>query len=858
MTESTTVHTTGLPSLDEALNRILAGDNIVWHVERIEDYQAFVTPYVQAARRDGRRLVYFRFARHAPLLDAAAGVETYVLDPEDGFENFIHRIHQVIGEAGLGAYYVFDCLTDLAVDWYSDAMLGNFFMLTCPYLFELDTIAFFGLLRHRHSRQATAPILDTTQLFLDVFRFQSVLHVRAIKTQFRYTPTIHMLHAWRPDGTFERVTSSAVTAQVLAVGGSPWATTDEQGERAFLRAEEIVSLRGTVWYTPEQEAEVRHQIVRALVTRDPAMVALVEQHLRMEDLLDIRKRLIGSGLIGGKTVGMLVARRILATGWSGADTLLEPHDSFYIGSDVFYTYLVRNKIWRLREKQRDPETFLQDAEEACALIQKGEFPDYIMRQFEDLLDYFGQYPVIVRSSSLLEDNYGNAFAGKYESVFCANQGPREQRLAAFVAAIKTVYASTMSTEALSYRARHGLLDRDEQMALLVMRVSGAMHGRSFYPHLAGVGFSFNPFQWSPTVDPAAGVIRLVYGLGTRAVDRVDDDYTRVVALNAPSRRPESGFEEISRHSQRHVDYIDLDAGRLVTGEFADLMHQATDVPVSVFASVDPHAAGGAESWILTFDRLLAETRFVEDMRQAIQALALAYGHPVDIEFAANFITPSEYRINLLQCRPLKVQGTSEVDVPYEKADEAGALLLACGAVVGMGRVATVDRLVYIIPAVYSTLSDRDRHAVARAIGEVNRACGRRGGTTLLVGPGRWGTSTPSLGVPVRFSEINHITALCELATMHATLTPDISLCTHFFNELVEMNMLYFALFPGREGNQFDSDAVLRGTNHLTDFAPGSEKWAGCIHVFEPEQPLRLLADPRSQRVICCRPAEVGG
>jgi hypothetical protein len=847
-------HTTGLPSLDEALSRILAGDNIVWHVERIEDYQAFVIPYVQAARRDGRQLIYFRFARHAPLLTPADGAATYTLDPADGFETFIHRIHQVIGEAGYDAYYVFDCLSDLAVDWYSDAMLGNFFMLTCPYLFELRTIAYFGLLRHRHSRQATDPILDTTQLFLDVFRYQEALHIRAIKTQFRYTPTIHMLHAWRPDNRFERVTSSAVTAQVLAVGGSPWATTEEPGERAFLRAAEIVTLRGTVWYTPEQEAEVRHQIIRAMITRDPTMMALVEQHLRMEDLLEIRTRRIGSGLIGGKTVGMLVARRILAAGWPQADTLLEPHDSFYIGSDVFYTYLVRNKIWRLREKQRNPETFLQDAEESQARMLAGEFPDYIMRLFEDMLDYFGQYPVIVRSSSLLEDNYGNAFAGKYESVFCANQGPREQRLAAFVAAIKTVYASTMSAEALNYRARHGLLDRDEQMALLVMRVSGAMHGRCFYPHLAGVGFSFNPFQWSPTVDPAAGVIRLVYGLGTRAVDRVDNDYTRVVALNAPTRRPEAGFEEICRHSQRYVDYIDLDQGSLTTGEFSDLLHQATDVPVSVFASQDPQSASHSENWILTFDQLLTETRFVEDMRTAIKVLENAYGHPVDIEFAANFITPADYRINLLQCRPLQVRGVNHAtELPALDQPLADTLLTARGAVVGMGRVVSVDRIIYVVPAVYAALPERDRHAVARAIGELNRACGRRGGTTLLVGPGRWGTSTPSLGVPVKFSEINHIAALCELATMHATLTPDISLGTHFFNELVEMNMIYFAIFPARDGNRFEEATLLGASNKLADYAPACGKWSDCIRVYEPAQPLQLIADPCSQRVVCYAP-----
>ena len=858
MSDHPPVHTTGLPSLDTALSGILAGDNIVWHVETIQDYQAFVTPYMRAAQRDGRRLIYFRFARQAPLLAPDSGIQTMTLDPEEGFESFIHRIHGAITEAGPGAYYLFDCLSDLAVDWYSDAMLGNFFMLTCPYLFDLQTITYFGLLRHRHSRQATEPIIETTQFFLDVFRHQDVLHVRPIKTQFRYTPTIHMLHAWRPDDRFERVTSSAVISQVLAAAGPSWAETGEHGQRAFGRAGEIVASRGAAWHTPTQEADVRHQIVRMMVTRDSAMMALVERHLRLEDLTAIRARLIGSGLIGGKTVGMLVARRILESNWPQAEAALESHDSFYVGSDVFYTYLVRNKIWRHREKQRDLDRFLEGSDEAREQIMTGQFSDYVLRQFEEMLDYFGQYPVIVRSSSLLEDNYGNVFAGKYESVFCANQGPREKRMADFLAAVKTVYASTMSAEALNYRARHGLLDRDEQMALLVMRVSGAMHGRCFYPHLAGVGFSFNPFMWSSKVDPRAGVLRLVYGLGTRAVDRIDDDYTRVVALNAPGRRPDAGFDEICRHSQRRVDYIDLDAGRLVSGEFLDLVAQSTDVPVSIFASLDPQAAplaDGREVWILTFDRLLAETPFVADMRAILESLEAAYGHPVDVEFAVNFVSRQEYRINLLQCRPLKVQGTSGVDVPQVNVPDRDVILSASGAVVGHGRVTAVDRFIMVVPARFAALADRDRYAVARLIGEINRECGRRGGTTLLIGPGRWGTSTPSLGVPVNFSEINHIALLCELEVMHDTLTPDISLGTHFFNELVEMNMLYFALFPKRPGNRLDAGVFDGAPSRLADYTPNGSAWADVVRVIEPPEPVRLVADPRAQTVMCYRMRE---
>ena len=188
----------------------------------------------------------------------------------------------------------------------------------------------------------------------------------------------------------------------------------------------------------------------------------------------------------------------------------------------------------------------------------GTFPEFVRDQFAEMLDYFGQAPIVVRSSSLLEDSFGNAFSGKYESVFCANQGSPQERLEAFLAAVRHIYASAMGREALLYRAQRGLLDRDEQMALLVQRVSGAVYGRLFFPQVAGVGLSFNPYAWSEQIDPKAGVLRLVFGLGTRAVSRSDDDYTRIVALNAPARRPETTSSEVRGYAQWRVDVLDLE------------------------------------------------------------------------------------------------------------------------------------------------------------------------------------------------------------------------------------------------------------------------------------------------------------
>jgi hypothetical protein len=294
----------------------------------------------------------------------------------------------------------------------------------------------------------------------------------------------------------------------------------------------------------------------------------------------------------------------------------------------------------------------------------GRFPKDIEDQFVKMLGYFGQSPIIVRSSSLLEDAYGHAFSGKYESVFCANQGTPQERLDNFLNAIRRVYTSTLNKEGLEYRAHWGLLDRDEQMAILVQRVSGSVYGDQFFPQVAGVGDSFNPYVWSSEIDPAAGMIRLVFGLGTRAVDRVDDDYTRIVALNAPLRRPEAGAEDVRKFSQKVADIIDLAGNSQTSRSFEEIVEKVPDFPIDLFASRDLalerrlQEAGRGEvfSWMLTFDELLSQGSFVKDMKSMLKTLDDAYQHPVDIEFTANFTDIANYKINLVQCRPFQAKG----------------------------------------------------------------------------------------------------------------------------------------------------------------------------------------------------------
>ena len=864
---------TGLPHLDHLFRGVMPGDNFVWQIDTVEDYKPFVDPYVHAAKERRQRLVYFRFADHEPLLDDDTEAIIRQLHPEQGFETFMGEIHDVIDQEGRGTLFLFDCLSQLAPDWKSDRMLGNFFMLTCPYLYDRAAIAYFAIFRNYHSFHAVRPISNTTQILVDVYRRGETIYIQPTKVQHRHSDTMFMLHEWGPDQEFTPVTQSAVITETLQ--DVPWSRSDISSyrwgfwSRTFSEAEAIQEDLDHGFDRHHEAEEYFLRLLRMLISHEGGRVLeLAREHLTLRDLLNIRHRMIGTGLIGGKAVGMLLSRAILEQTDPRWNSLLEPHDSFYIGADVFYTYLVQNGYWWLMQKYRQSGSVDDEIETARRRILTGEFPDYIIDQFSDMLGYFGQSPIIVRSSSLLEDNFGSAFAGKYESVFCANQSSPHKRLEDLLCAIRTVYASTMSEEALRYRSERGLLGKDEQMALLIQRVSGGSYGHLFFPQAAGVGFSFNPYVWNERIDPQAGMIRIVFGVGTRAVDRADDDYTRVVALNAPTIRPESNFQEVRQYAQRKVDVIDLEANQLTSIDFEDAVKHCAEVPLDRFTSRDTALERQLRrdrlpdtfTRVLTFDDLLQNTPFVEDMRDLFKTISDAYKYPVDVEFTLNYIDCERYRINVVQCRPLQVRGGGAV-VDISDIPGGDRVLEARGAVIGKSLSAKMDWIIYVVPEAYSQMGVSDHYEVARIVGEVAHADSVQPGRIMLVGPGRWGTTTPSLGVPVRFGDICPVSVLCELVMMRENLIPDVSLGTHFFNEMVENDMLYLALFPKHDNNVWKREFFeVDMPNRLLDVCPGAEGWEHAIRVIDcrdlaPNEHLWLHANTLQQQVVCAKQSD---
>jgi len=840
---------TGLKGFDQVIDYLRFGDNVVWQVDTLSGYKMMVSYFAENAKKENMSLIYIRFAKHEPVLDAGNGIKIYHINASKGFEGFTLEIHNIIREEGKGALYVFDCLTDLLEYWNSDLMIGNFFKATCPYLYELDTVAYFALKRNNHTYSTIAGIRETTQLLLDLYQVNDKTYIHPLKVWQRYSPTMFFPHLIQGQEAVCITASSDVSELFYSINRGEirldyWNT-------IFNEAKKMLGL------PYEQQEPVKKRLMYMLIGSDSRMFELCDRYFTLKDILDIVSREIGTGFIGGKSVGMLLARKILEIeGGSRFAPFMEPHDSFYIGSDVFYTYIVQNGWWKLRARQKTPEGYFTCAAELKEKLLQGSFPQDIREQFIHMLEYFGQSPIIVRSSSLLEDNFGNAFAGKYESVFCVNQGTPQERYEAFEQAVRIVYASTMNEDALAYRLNRGLAQHDEQMAILVQRVSGDRYGDYFFPHLAGVGNSTNLYVWDESIDMSAGMLRLVFGLGTRAVDRTDGDYVKVVCLNNPLRIPPMNHDDLRKFSQHRADLLSFTENALVSKDLEEVLSIPLKADKELFASPDLAARARMRElgytnrktpYIMDFNNLFKSTAFAEIMKDMLALLSKAYDYPVDIEFTANFNKENGFKINLLQCRPLQTKGLGKTVKILEIKDVKDCFFFCKGGFMGGSVRLPIDYVIYVNVNAYLKLGERDKYEVARQIGLINREM--KGRNAMLIGPGRWGSTTPSLGIPVHFSELCNMKVLCEYSSRKEGFMPELSYGSHFFQDIVESEIFYAAIFDGYKDVIFNPDRILREENMISSFLPDGERFRDVIHVAHTKG-MEIYSDIVTQRVLC--------
>lgn len=589
--------------------------------------------------------------------------------------------------------------------------------------------------------------------------------------------------------------------------------------------------KGEVYISQEEAEGIRVALISRFVSNQLPFISLSKNYITIRDTDAILQRTLFSrrrpGKLGGKAAGMILAHKILLPTLEKPDAeladVVRVPDTWYLNSGVFSEFLDRNNLYVFHSfKYKDRESIEKDFLRIEEQFKFATFAPEVVDDFRKILAEIGEHPIIIRSSSMLEDNFGLAFSGKYQSIFLTNQGDLEARLSAFLGGLKRVFASTFGPDPILYRRDHGLLDYDERMAMVVQKVVGRRFGDYYFPFAAGVMFSRNVYAWNPKIRKEAGLVRLVFGLGTRAVDRVGSDYPRMVPLSHPQLRPEVTADQIKKYSQRQVDVLNLRTGALETVDFRTLVAQVTHPDLFHAVSVQQHdhlapplfktQSLEGQELCLTFDNLLAKTEFATIARKALSRIEAAYGRPVDVEFAWD-----GQQLYLLQCRSLSMR-KELATVPIPKDIPPERTLFTTQSGFSSSLVPDLEYVVYVNPRAYDQLPSMEaKLRIAAAVNLLNRQLGEQ--RYALMGPGRWGSNDINLGVRVTYSHINRTKLLVEIAFAKDGYTPEVSYGTHFFQDLVEADITVVPLFPDDPGVHFNERFVVSAPNLLASLVP---------------------------------------
>ncbi|MEJ6950792.1 PEP/pyruvate-binding domain-containing protein [Natronospora cellulosivora (SeqCode)] len=586
-------------------------------------------------------------------------------------------------------------------------------------------------------------------------------------------------------------------------------------------------------------------LIRTFLSEDLDFTTKVRQHIDINDFYKLVDKLIypkeSHGKIGGKGTGLFVAQKILEKASKEIPELasIKVPKTWHITTDELKEFLHYNNLDELNiQKYKELFEIRNDYPNIIQIMKNSQFPEDIVKSLAMALDDFGENPLIVRSSSILEDQMGSAFSGKYKSLFLANQGSKKERLNALMDAIVEVYASMYSPDSIQYRAKRGLLDFQEEMGIMIQEVVGTRVGDYFFPLFAGVAFSNNEFRWSPRLKREDGLIRMVMGLGTRAVDRVGDDFPHLLSPGQANIEVNTVPEEIYKYSPKKLDLINLAKNTFETIEIKSfLKEKGSSIPnieklLSIYKDDYLERANPfnidyeQDTLVVTFNSLLKETSFIKKMNAILETLSKKLGTAVDIEFASD-----GEDLYLLQCRPQSFS-LENAPPPIPKDIEERDIIFSANKYISNGIIRDISYIVYVDPEEYSMLKEYDELMdVAKAVGILNSLLPKQ--KFILMGPGRWGSRGDiKMGVQVSYADINNTAALIEIAKKKSNYIPELSFGTHFFLDLVEANIRYLPLYPDDDEIVFNERFLKSSKNVLTQLLPDFEHLEEVLYVID--------------------------
>ena len=586
-------------------------------------------------------------------------------------------------------------------------------------------------------------------------------------------------------------------------------------------------------------------LIRRFFSDQLEFINVAKNHIEVRHFYDLVQKIIyplnGYGRLGGKSAGLFLARQILSKPGEHSELLanLRFPKTWYVSANTTQHFLDYNNLEEVVEqKYKEIDQIRLEYPNVVQLMKNSHFPPEIMKGLSVALDDLGDKPLIVRSSSLLEDRMGTAFSGKYKSLFLSNQGSKSEKLEALTDAIAEVYASIFGPDPIEYRVERGLLDFHEEMGIMIQEVVGQKVGHYYFPAFAGVAFSNNEFRWSARIKREDGLARIVPGLGTRAVDRVSNDYPILISPGIPNLRVNVTAEETLRYSPQKIDVINLQTHTFETIEIQALLKEyGNEYPilkqiVSVYedGQIFPPSALNMDfekqNLLVSFEGLLSRTNFSKQLQTILKILQEKMNTPVDIEFASD-----GQNFYLLQCRPQSsTEGNIASQIPQDIPPER--IVFTANRYISNGKIPDITHIVYVAPEHYSKLEKiEDIMDVGRAVGRLNSLLPKR--QFIMLGPGRWGSRGDiKLGVPVTYSDFNNTAALIEIARKKGNYVPELSFGTHFFQDLVESSIRYLPLYPDNEGIVFNEEFFLTSPNCLSAMLPEFAHLADTIHVID--------------------------
>ncbi|OGO24923.1 MAG: hypothetical protein A2Y54_03310 [Chloroflexi bacterium RBG_16_51_16] len=546
---------------------------------------------------------------------------------------------------------------------------------------------------------------------------------------------------------------------------------------------------------------------------------------------------IGSGALGGKASGLAFIRNVLGKLELGKypGIRIEIPSLVVICTDVFDAFMERNHLM---------ETALSEVpdDRLAHAFQKADLPFEILGDLRALIDDV-HMPLVIRSSSLLEDSRREPFAGIYATKMIPNNRfDPDSRFNQLVEAIKLVYASTYFRSARDYRKALGHGDEDEKMALIIQEVVGKRYQNRFYPELSGVMRSYNYYPMEPAA-PEEGVVNLALGLGKTIVDGgINWPYSPAYPKVEP---PFGSVEKLLKNTQsqfwavnmgeppeydpvRETEYLLLEDITAAEEDNSLTYLVSTYSPLSGRLSIGTGFKGPRA---LTFAPLLVlnQLPFNDLIQDLLNICTQALGTPVEIEFAMNF---NPHRFGFLQVRSMIVP-TDDTRVSADELVGTG-VLVGCDHVLGNGMVDDIVDVVYVKPDSFDL---KHTLSIAPELELFNKKFLALGRSYLLIVLGRLGTTDPWLGIPIIWSRISAASVVVEATRENVRV--ELSQGSHYFHNIINLGIKYFTL-PFTSRYKVDWDWLNR--QEIV------EETAFIRHIKTP-RPLRIKVDGRNSRGV---------